>query len=165
MTTKKLTSMSLLIALSIILSIVDSFIPSFVPGMKLGLANVIILVVLYGYGFKEAFLINIARVLIASLLRGSFLSMGFFMSLSGAIVSLIIMWILKKFIKNIHIVGVSVVGSLFHSAAQICVGMLYLSTTSLIYYLPILALTSIITGVFVGLTAGLINKKDFLKEK
>ena len=163
MTTRKLVTMALLISLAIVVSIADSFIPSFVPGMKLGLANIIILVTLYGYGFKEAFLVNLARVFIASLLRGNIFTMGFFMSLAGAIASLIVMFLLKRFIKNIHIVGVSVVGSLFHSAAQIVVGMFFISSTSLIYYLPILCLTSVITGIFVGLTAGVINKKNLLK--
>ena len=93
---KDITTLSLLCTLCIVLSIVDSFIPSFVVGMKLGLANIIILVSLYTYGFLPTLLINILRVFIASLLRGTFLSMGFMMSLMGALFSLLIMVLLKN---------------------------------------------------------------------
>ena len=74
-TTRKLTTMSLLVALGVILSIIDSFIPGFVPGMKLGLANIVILMALYSYGFLDTLFINLMRVFLASFLRGTFLSM------------------------------------------------------------------------------------------
>ncbi len=163
-TTRKITTTALLVALGVILSIIDSFIPGFVPGMKLGLANIVILMTLYSYGFLDALFVNLLRVFLASFLRGTFLSMGFFMSLSGALVSLIIMFLLKRFIKKLHIVGVSVVGSLFHSFAQIGIAMLYLGTGNVIYYLPILCVTSILTGIFVGLATLYINRLNLIKE-
>ncbi len=162
---KDITTLSLLCALGIVLSIVDSFIPSFVVGMKLGLANIIILVSLYTYGFLPTLLINILRVFIASLLRGTFLSMGFMMSLMGALFSLLIMVLLKNIFKNLHICTISVVGSLFHSLAQIIVGSLYMMTTAFFYYLPILSLTSIITGIFIGLAAKQILKLNIIKKE
>lgn len=163
-TTRKITTTALLVALGVILSIIDSFIPGFVPGMKLGLANIVILMTLYSYGFLDALFVNLLRVFLASFLRGTFLSMGFFMSLSGALISLLVMFLLKKFIKKLHIVGVSVVGSLCHSFAQIGVAMLYLGTSNVIYYLPILCVTSILTGIFVGFATLYINKLNLIKE-
>lgn len=163
-TTRKITNIALLVALGVILSIIDSFIPGLVPGMKLGLANIVILMALYSYGFLDTLFINLLRVFLASFLRGTFLSMGFFMSLSGAIVSLLVMFLLKRYVKKLHIVGVSVVGSLFHSVAQILVGIIYLGTANLFYYLPILCVTSILTGIFVGLSAHYLNKLNLIKE-
>lgn len=163
LTIRKITTFALLIALGVILSIVDSFIPGFVPGMKLGLANIVILMALYSYGFIDAFLINILRVFLASLLRGNIFTMGFFMSLVGAIFSLIIMGLLKRFVPKLHIVGVSVIGSLIHSIGQIIVGYIYLNTINIFYYLPILACTSILTGIFIGLSALYLNKLNLLK--
>ena len=163
LTIRKITTFALLIALGVILSIVDSFIPGFVPGMKLGLANIVILMALYSYGFIDAFLINILRVFLASLLRGNIFTMGFFMSLVGAISSLIIMGLLKRFVPKLRIVGVSVIGSLIHSLGQIIVGYIYLNTINIFYYLPILACTSILTGIFIGLSALYLNKLNLLK--
>lgn len=162
--TRKLTTTSLLVALGVILSIIDSFIPGFVPGMKLGLANIVILMALYSYGFLDTLFINLMRVCLASFLRGTFLSMGFFMSLSGALISLCVMYLLMRFIKKLHIVGVSVIGSLFHSFAQICIAFIYLGTGNVIYYLPILCFTSILTGIFVGFSALYFNKLNLIKE-
>ena len=163
-TTRKLTTMSLLVALGVVLSIIDSFIPGFVPGMKLGLANIVILMALYSYGFLDILFINLMRVFLASFLRGTFLSMGFFMSLSGALISLCVMYLLMRFIKKLHVVGVSVIGSLFHSFAQIFIAFIYLGTGNVIYYLPILCFTSILTGIFVGFSALYFNKLNLIKE-
>lgn len=160
--TRKIVTLSLLICISVILSIVDGMIPSFIPGIKLGLANIIILMILYSYSLNDALIVSILRVFIAGLLRGNIFNMGFFMSLSGAICSLFIMFILKKFINKIHIVGVSVVGSITHCLAQIGVGVLYLGT-SVFFYLPVLLITSLITGLFIGLAAHYLNKLKLLK--
>jgi len=161
---KKIATLAILTALAIILSILDGFIPSFIPGMKLGLANIVILMILYSYGFKEALFVNLLKVFIAGVLRGNFFNMGFFMSLSGAIFSLIVMFLLKRFIPKIHIVGVSVIGSVIHSLAQVLVGMIFINSISFLYYLPILSLTSVITGIIMGLLAQYLNKFKFLKE-
>lgn len=163
-TTRKLVTLSLLIALSVVLSVIDSFIPGFVPGMKLGLANIVILLTLYNYGFLEALFVNLLRVFLASFLRGNIFTMGFFMSFSGALLSLFIMALLKRFCPKLHIVGISVIGSLFHSIAQIIVGIIYLGSASIAYYLPILTLTSIATGIFIGLTTLYLNKLHLIKK-
>ena len=127
---RDITTLSLLTALCIVLSVIDSYIPNFIIGMKLGITNIIILVSLYTYGFLPTLFINIIRVMLASFIRGTFLSMGFMMSLMGALFSLLIMALLKRFFKKIHIIGISVIGSIIHSLTQIIVGCIYMGTSS-----------------------------------
>ena len=115
MKVQKIALLGVLLASTIVIAIAESFIPSFtIPGIKLGFANIVILVTLYELGIWEAIFINLVRVLVVSLVRGTFLSMGFFMSLTGAFMSLGIMILFYKLIKKFSIIGVSVIGSLFH---------------------------------------------------
>lgn len=165
LTVRDITTLSLMTALCIVLSVIDSYIPNFIVGMKLGIANIIILVSLYTYGFLPTLFVNIIRVILASFLRGTFLSMGFMMSLMGASFSLFIMAILKKFLKKLHIIGISVIGSIVHSLAQIIVGCIYMGTSAFFYYLPILSFTSIVTGIFIGLIANYILKININKKE
>ena len=166
MNVKKITLMSVLIAAAVVIGILESFIPSFgIPGIKLGLANIVILVSLYELGPKEAAVISLLRVYLAALLKGSILSMGFLMSLSGAVLSYLVMLIFYLFIKKFSIVGVSVIGALFHSLGQILIAMLYLSTTSMIYYFPFIGVSSLITGIIVGFVSLAIIKTGIIKKQ
>ena len=98
---KKLARLTLLLTLALVLSLIESVIPIFngfiIPGLKLGLANVVILFVLYSYGIKDVFFISILRVLIIGILQSGLFNITFFFSISGAIVSLLIMYFSKKF--------------------------------------------------------------------
>lgn len=163
----KMTLLAILIAGAIVIGVLETFIPSIgIPGVKLGLSNIVILIVLYELGIWEAALVSLSRVLIVSLIRGTFLSMGFVMSLSGAVLSLGIMILFYLVIRKFSVIGVSVVGALFHVFGQIAVAMLYLSTAYILYYLPVIALSAIITGVIVGVSAQLIiNTKIIAKQK
>lgn len=164
MKTHRLVLIAMLTAFAIVIAILESFIPSIgIPGVKLGLANIIILITLYEVGIIEAIFINIVRVLIVSLVRGTFLSMGFFMSLSGAFLSLLVMILFYLLIKKFSIIAVSVVGSLFHIFGQILVALIYLNTPYILYYLPIIAISAIITGVIVGIVAQTIIKTGIIK--
>ena len=163
---QKIVLIALLTAATIVIGIIESFIPSVgIPGIKLGLANIMILVTLYELGVIEAIFVNFARVLLVSLIRGTFLSMGFFMSLAGAFLSLGVMIIFYLLIKKFSIIGVSVIGALFHVLGQIIIAMIYLGTAYVLLYLPIIALVSIVTGIFVGITANLIIKTGAIKKQ
>ena len=163
---QKITLLGLLLASTIVIAILESFIPSFtIPGIKLGFANMIILVTLYEVGIKEAIFINLTRVLLVSLLRGTFLTMGFFMSLSGAICSLIIMILLCKLFKKFSIIGVSVAGSLFHVMGQILIAMIYMNSIYVVYYLPVIGFSAIITGIIVAFVAQAIIKTNIIKKQ
>lgn len=166
MNVHKLTLIGVLTASAIVIAIAESFIPSvFIPGIKLGLANIVILITLYELGILEATFINLIRVVIVSLVRGTFLSMGFLMSLTGAILSLGVMILFYLLIKKFSIIAVSVIGSLFHVTGQILIAMIYLDTVYILYYLPFIAIAAIITGVIVGIVAQLVIKTGVIKKQ
>lgn len=148
---KKFTRLTMLLALSVVLNIIESFIPLFngnIPGLKLGLANIIILIVLYMFSFKDALYVSLLRILLVGILRTGLFSMTFFFSLGGALFSLCSMFMAKK--TKLSIIGVSIVGSIFHSVGQILVAILIIKNTYIIYYVPWLLLFSVPTGILVG---------------
>ena len=163
---RKIAIVAMLSALAIVVAVAESFIPSVgIPGVKLGLANIIILITLYELGILEAVIVNIFRVVLASLVRGTFLSMGFLMSLTGAALSLGVMIIFYLLIKKFSVVGVSVIGSIFHVIGQILIAMIYLGTAYVVLYLPLIGLAAIITGVFVGVVSTLIINTHIIKKQ
>ena len=146
MDTKKITRLSMLLAISVVLSLIESLIPllnGIIPGIKLGFANIVILFTLYTFSLKDAFIISILRV------RTGVFSITFFFSLFGALLSLLFMYMFKKFTK-LSIVGVSIIGSVMHTIGQIIIAVIFLSNVNILYYLPILLITSIVTGIIVG---------------
>ena len=166
MKVQKMALLGVLTAAAIVIAILESFIPSVgIPGVKMGLANIVILIILYELGIWEAAVVNLLRVLVVSLVRGTFLSMGFLMSLTGAALSLGIMILFYLLIKKFSIIGVSVIGSLFHVAGQIFIAMIYLGSAYIFLYLPVIALSAIITGVFVGIVAKLIINTGVIKKQ
>lgn len=166
MKVQKIALLGVLTAATIVIAIAESFIPSIgIPGVKLGLANIMILITLYELGILEATGVNIARVFVVSLVRGTFLSMGFLMSLTGAVFSLAIMILFYLVVRKFSIIGVSVIGSLFHVFGQILVAIFYLGSGYVIYYLPIIAISAIITGVLVGITAKLIIRTGVIRKQ
>lgn len=151
---KKFTRLTMLLALSVVLNIIESFIPLFngnIPGLKLGLANIIVLIVLYMFSFKDALYVSLLRILLVGILRTGLFSMTFFFSLGGAFFSLCSMFLAKK--TKLSIIGVSIVGSIFHSIGQILVAILIIKNMYIIYYVPWLLLFSIPTGILVGFTS------------
>ena len=166
MNTRKIALLGILTAGTIVIAILESFIPSVgIPGVKLGLANIMILVILYELGILDAIIVNILRVVVVGLVRGSIFSIGFLMSLTGAIFSLGIMILFYVLIKKFSIIGVSVIGSLFHITGQVLIAMIFLGSAYVILYLPIIAISAIITGVFVGITAMLIIRTGAIKKQ
>ena len=164
---KKYMRLVMLLSFSIVLSILESFIPLFngyIPGLKLGLANIIVLIVLYKYDAKDVFFVSILRVIVVGLMRTGLFSINFFFSLSGALFSCSSMILFKK--TKLSMIGVSIIGSIFHSVGQIIIAILFLNNDKMIYYLPWLLLFSIPTGLFVGyvskkLLSELEDKIDF----
>lgn len=166
MKVQKMALLGVLTAGAIVIAILESFIPSVgIPGVKLGLANIVILIILYELGIVEAIVVNLLRVLVVGLVRGTFLSMGFLMSLTGAVLSLGIMILFYLLIKKFSIIGVSVIGSLFHVTGQLLIAMIFLGTAYIFLYLPFIAVSAIITGVFVGIVAKLIIKTGVIKKQ
>ena len=166
MKVQKMALLGVLTAAAIVIAILESFIPSVgIPGVKLGLANIVILIILYELGIWEAAVVNLLRVLVVSLVRGTFLSMGFLMSLTGCVFSLGIMILFYLIIKKFSIIGVSVIGSVFHVLGQILIAMIFLGSAYIFLYLPVIAVSAIITGVFVGVVAKLIINTGVIKKQ
>lgn len=148
---KKYIRLVMLLSMSIVLSIIESFIPlfsGFIPGLKLGLANIIVLIVLYKYDFKDVFFVSILRVFVVGIMRTGLFSVNFFFSLTGAFFSCVSMCLAKK--TSLSIIGVSVFGSIFHSIGQVIVSVFLLKNGNMICYLPLLLLFCIPTGLFIG---------------
>ena len=153
MNTKRLVTLSIFLSISIVLSIVESFLPVIpIVGAKLGLANIMTLVILSLYGEKDAFVVVILRVLLVSILRGTIGNPGFFLSLGGGLSAYLMMVIFLR-LKVFNIISVSVMGSLGHSVGQIFVAIIILSTNELVYYFPFLFIIAIPTGIFTGSVA------------
>lgn len=155
---KNMTMIAMLTAMAVVISYLESFFPflgDMVPGLKLGLANIVILYTLYRYGFKMALLVSLVRVFIVALIRTGF-GFNFFFSLAGAIFSIIAMALTKK--TKLSVIGVSVVGSLAHSIGQVLMGCFLLSNSGVWYYLPYLLILCIPTGTVIGMVTKRILK-------
>lgn len=153
MKTKRIVTLSIFLSISIVLSIVESFLPVIpIVGAKLGLANIMTLVILSLYGERDAFMIVILRIFLVGLLRGSLGNPGFFLSLGGGLSAYFMMVLFMRF-KVFSIIGVSVMGSLGHSVGQIVAAIIILNTAELAYYFPFLFIIAIPTGIFTGSVA------------
>ncbi len=153
---------AMLLAMAIVLSIVESFIPIWIPGVKLGLANVIILIMLYEFKSTEAFLVQLLRIFLASLMRGTLFSPQFAMSIAGGLLSFIFMLLFVR-IKLFTPLGVSAIGAVSHATGQILAAMWLLGTSAVLYYLPFIMLLSLATGIFSGLIADSYLKRSITK--
>ena len=155
MNTKKLTTLGLSVALALILSYVESLLPPLVavPGVKVGLPNVVILFLLYRYGWKEAASVSLIRLLLTAALFTGFAA--FFYGLAGAVLSLLGSALLKKS-GRFSPLGVSVAGGVLHNLGQITLAALILDSGYLFAYLPVLLLSGTVAGAVVGLLAGVV---------
>lgn len=151
---KKVAFIGLLIAFGLALSFLESLIPQVIPipGVKLGLANFAVLMTLYLFGFKEALIMNFARILLASMMFGS--AFSFIYALSGALLSIFIEVLLIK-IDKMSEIGVSVAGGIAHNVGQILLAIIITKTIGVFYYLPFL----IVSGILAGIVIGILVKK------
>lgn len=147
--------LGLCIALAMIMSYIEVLVPlSFaVPGIKMGLANIVIIFVLYKIGTKEAILVSLIRVILVSLLFSNVMAMAY--SIAGAVLSLGVMWILKKTDK-FSVIGVSVAGGIMHNVGQIIMAVILLGTKQIALYLPVLLITGTATGIVIGIVSGIV---------
>jgi heptaprenyl diphosphate synthase len=149
MKSKKTALMGLMTALAMIFSYIEFLIPISIgiPGIKLGLANIVTVVALYILKPHEAFLINLVRIMLCGLLFGN--SMSLIYSLSGGILSFVIMLLLKK-INGFSVYGVSIAGGVTHNIGQILAAMAVLENVMIAYYLPVLLIAGAATGFLMG---------------
>lgn len=158
---KKCAYFGCLLAFAVICSYVEFLLPINlgIPGIKLGLANVVAVYILYKDGLASAMAVNVARVLLSGLLFGNTMSVVY--SLSGAVLSLLVMFFIKK-ASIFSTVGVSVAGAVFHNIGQLLAALMVIGFTAVMYYLPFLTIAGVITGFLIGLMAGyIINRVKF----
>lgn len=157
--TKKITFLALFASLALLLSYVEMLLPPIftaVPGVKMGLPNIIIILILYRFGIKEAVVVSCVRLAIVTMLFGNVTM--FWYSLAGAVLSLAVMGILKK-LDFMSTVGVSVAGAIMHNVGQVLVAILLMHTTEIGYYMIVLSVTGTIAGIFIGLCGALMHKR------
>lgn len=144
------------------LHVVESVLPPAIPlpGIKIGLANVVTLVVLFLLGGKEALCVSFFRIVLGNLLSGTFLGVAFFLSSGGGLSSFAVMYLAKR--KGLPPLWVSILGALFHNLGQWLVASLYIQSSALLFYLPILLLFSLPAGAGVGYLGMLLLKKEAL---
>ena len=155
---RKTALTGMLVALAFVLSYIETLIPVNlgIPGAKLGLANLVVMVALYTLGTKEAFALSMVRILLTGLTFSSMAAMLY--SFAGGILSFAVMALAKK-MKLFSVTGVSVLGGIFHNVGQILAAMWVLDTEALIYYLPVLAVTGIVSGAVIGMLGVLVIKR------
>ena len=162
MKTRKLTTLGLSVALALILSYVESLLPPLVavPGVKVGLPNVVILFLLYRYGWKEAGAVSLVRLLRSAALFAGFAA--FFYGVCGAILSLLGSALLKR-TDRFSPLGVSVAGGVLHNLGQIALAALVLDSGYIFAYLPILLLSGTVAGALLGLLAAILLRRADIK--
>lgn len=149
---KKVAFLGVFLALALIFSYIETWIPNVfgVPGIKLGLANIVIIILLFRFGTKEAYGISVARVILAGFLFGNLASILY--GLAGAMLSLTVMLLLKRTGK-FKVITVSAVGGICHNVGQLIVAILVLENYRISYYLPVLLISGLVTGILIGIVA------------
>lgn len=157
MKTKQITQLGLLLSVSLVLGYLESLLPVMVavPGVKLGLANIVTMLVLYHMGGKQAFFIMLFRVVIAGFLYSGIA--GIVYGLVGGVCCIVVMAFLKR-ISIFSVLGVSMTGAVFHNVGQILVAVIVMENTGVIYYLPVLCISGILSGLIVGYLSHLLTK-------
>ena len=153
--TKKITKIAAFIAVAVILGYVESLFPPIAAGVKLGIANIVIITVLYTHSARETWIVAVLKVVLCMALFGSMTS--FIYSISGAVLSLSVMIIAKKS-KLFSLVAVSGLGGLCHNMAQFICAYIIIGK-GVMFYLPVLCISGILCGVLTGIAAQLIVKR------
>ena len=139
-------------ALALIFSYVETLIPFHIgiPGVKLGLANLIIVIALYKMSLKETYLLSVVRVVLSGFIFGNYFSSIY--SLAGGLLSLTVMALLRKR-GGFSILGISIAGGVCHNIGQLAIAMVVVETFSVIYYVPVLLIAGLATGLLIGIAA------------
>ena len=144
--------------MAIVLSYVEMLLPPIyaaVPGIKIGLANIVSVILLYTFTVKEAAVVTIIRVITVALIFGNVMTLAY--SIAGAALSIIIMWLLEK-TNLFSTVGVSIAGGVSHNLGQILIAMLVTATAEIGYYMIFLSISGIISGTLIGISGALVIK-------
>lgn len=152
---KKVAFFAMHVALAFVFSYLESLIPfNFgIPGVKLGLANLVVVTALYTVGEKQAFVISVIRIILSGFTFGGVFSLVY--SLAGGILSFVAMLLAKK-CRALSVTGVSIIGGSLHNIGQLIAAAVVMQTVSIAYYLPVLLLSGAVTGAVIGVVSSLI---------
>lgn len=147
---QKVAYMGLFLSLALVCSYIEAMIPfSFgIPGVKLGITNIVVVLMLYCIGTKEAFGISLFRIILAGFMFGTGFSIIY--SLAGGLLSFIVMVILKK-TNKLKVISISVAGGLFHNIGQITVAAIIVDNYNILFYIPVLVIAGTVTGFLIGI--------------
>ncbi len=157
-TSYKIALSAIMVATALIVSYIEAMIPAVIPipGVKLGIANIVVVVALYMLGAGYALTINLIRIFIAGFLfSGVF---GILYSLAGGLLSFAVMLIVKQF-KCFSIVGVSLAGGVFHNLGQLLTAAYLVSNIKVFVYFPVLIFSGLICGTVIGIVAGVLLQR------
>ncbi|MQN00535.1 MAG: Gx transporter family protein [bacterium LCO1.1] len=154
----RIASLGVFLALALMLGYVETLIPiNFgVPGMKLGLANMAVVILLYLFTPGEAFLVSIVRIFLSGLLFGNGLSIIY--SLAGGLLSFAVMLICFK-TKKVKMIPLSVIGAVSHNAGQLIAAAFLVTNYNIVFYLPVLIIAGIITGIITGSLSAAVHSR------
>ena len=164
MKTKKITLLSLLTAIALTIFMVEAQIPALVPipGIKMGLANIVTVFVVFAIGSKEAAAVLFARIFLGAVFAGNFSTI--FYSAAGGVCAIGVTILLKKILTKKQLWVAGALGAIAHSIGQMAMAIVISGTPGLIAYLPVMIVMSIITGTFTGLCAQfLVNRGNLWK--
>lgn len=158
MKVKKLTLLAMLTTLALIIFAVESMLPPLVPipGIKLGLANIITLVIIKNGSARDACLVLIMRIVLAAFFFGQAVSLLY--SMTGGLLCLAVMYLINRLLRGHFLFLTSISGALAHNIGQLFIAFLLTEVSGVIVYLPFLLLSGIITGLFTGLCAHFAQK-------
>ena len=149
--------MGMFIAIAMVFSYIESLIPLniAVPGVKLGLANLVTIVVMVKMDTRSAWMVSLVRVLLSALLFGNMSVMIY--SLAGAVLSLIVMTVCMRF-RIFGITGTSILGVVSHNAGQVIMAASLMKSGNILIYIPVLCISGTIAGVCIGLAGAVLVK-------
>ena len=155
---KRVAICGVLTALAMIFSYIEALIPIpiGIPGVKLGIANIAIIAVIYIVGDSQAIIVNFLRIMLTGILFGNFYS--FLFSLAGGMLSVILMVLVKK-TKKLSMVGVSIIGGVAHNIGQIVAAVFLMDNAAIAYYLPVLIIAGVVTGIVIGYVGQLVTRR------
>ncbi len=149
---RKTVFLGFLLALSMLLSYIESILPFAIgiPGIKLGLPNLIVVLLMYLYGAKEALAVNLSRILLSGFLFGNLYAILY--AMTGAACSFCIMLLMRQR-KCFSVIGVSIGGGIFHNIGQILIASFVVESFAPVFYLPVLLIAGALTGFVIGMVS------------
>jgi len=165
-TQNKILRLAFFTAFAVSVYVLESFIPKPLPFLRLGLSNIVILILLYYREYKSAFIVAFSKTIIGGFFSGALISPATLLSLSGTTVSLVAMLLVLKMELKFSLIGLSILGAALHNLTQIVVVRLLLIRHDTIFYLtPLLIISGIATGIITGYLAYLLKDSFLLDER